>query len=137
MRMCDDTITVFNAKFNRDAGIDEYIPTVISGVSWYFHTITTVESAGLKAANQFTLRIPTDADFSGKTYVTPLEFAASEDTADVFTLKAGDIIVHDAITDTGLRPKDLQTRCAEVVTVLAVTDNRRAPHAPHWKVVGK
>lgn len=137
VRLCDETITVFNAKYNPDTGNDEYIPTVVSGVSWFLNTITTVENGGLRAANQFTLRIPPDADFSGKTYVTPKEFADAEDGAEVFTLKAGDIIVHEAITETGLRPKDIQDRCSEMVTVLAVTDNRRAPRGKHWKVVGK
>lgn len=137
MRLCNDTITVFNAKFDRDAGDDVYIPTVISGVSWYLNTITTVENGGLRAANQFTLRIPVDADSLGKVYVTPKEFADAEDGAEVFTLKAGDIIVHEAITDTGLRPKEIQERCSEMVTILAVTDNRRAPRGKHWKVVGK
>ena len=138
MKLCNDTITIFNARLDQAAGYDVYYPTVISGVSWYLHTITTVDGSGLRAANQFTVRIPVDADFSGKKYVSPKEFAACDDPGAVFTLKAGDIIVHGAVTEaTGLRPAELQKRFDEMVTVLAVTDNRRAPHGKHWKVVGK
>ena len=31
---------------------------------------------------------------------------------------------------------DLHRRVADCVTVLSVTDNRRAPNAPHWRVTG-
>lgn len=137
MKLCEDTITVFNAKYDRTAGADVYIPTVISGVSWYLHTVTNVDNSGLRAANQFTVRVPVDANFSGKKYVSPSEFASAEDPSGLFTLKAGDLIVHGAVGEEGLRPADLQKRFDEVVTVLAVTDNRRAPRGRHWKVVGK
>lgn len=137
MKLCEDTITVFNAKYDRAAGADVYIPTVISGVSWYLHTVTNVDNSGLRAANQFTVRVPVDANFSGKEYVSPSEFASAEDPSGLFTLKAGDLIVHGAVAEEGLRPADLQKRFDEVVTILAVTDNRRAPRGRHWKVVGK
>lgn len=137
MELCNDTITVFNSKLDKTVGADTYYPTVISGVSWYLQTVTTVDHSGLRAANQFTVRVPVGADFSGKTYVTPDQFAVCEDPALVFTLKAGDLIVHGAVLEEGLRPADLQKRFAEVVTILGVTDNRRAPRGKHWKVVGK
>lgn len=137
MRRCNDTITVFNAKLDRALGSDVYHPTVISGVSWYFHTLTNVGNSGLQAANQLTLRIPADADFAGKAYVSPAEFAASEDPAGVFTIKAGDIVVRGRVMEEGLRPSDLQGRGYEMATILGVTDNRDAAHAPHWRVVGK
>lgn len=136
MRRCNDTITVFNAKLDRALGSDKYHPTVISGVSWYFHTLTNVGNSGLQAANQLTLRIPVDADFGGA-YVPPAEYAAMEDPAGVFTLKAGDIVVRGRVTETGLSPCDLQSRGYEMATILGVTDNRQAPYAPHWRVVGK
>ena len=85
MNLCNETITVFNAKLNPETGNDDYNGTVIDGVSWFCEIVSTVDQ-GLKAANKFTIRIPEDADFG--------------------------------------------------FTVLGVTDNRRAPNAPHWKVIG-
>lgn len=136
MNLCNETITVFNKRQEEDTGYDIYIPTVISGVSWHSEIASSVDAAsGLKAANKFTIRIPVDADFSGKQYVTPVAYADSDkDTS--FTLRNSDIIVHDAVADQGLTPAVLQAKYGEVVTVLGVTDNRRMPNAKHWKVVG-
>ena len=141
MRLCKDTITVFNARYDKDNDRDVYHATVITGVSWYDEIASNVDSSGLKAADKYTIRIPVDADFSGKTYVDPVTYAGvSGDPATMFTLKSGDIIVKGSVTvNAGVdpRPSELQKAYAEVATVLGVTDNRRAPNAPHWKVVGK
>ena len=136
MRLCNETVTVFNAKLDAESGMDAYYPTVISGVSWYCETASTVDASGLKAADKFTIRIPEDADFSGKSYAPPAAYATG-DPASVFTLKTGDILVKGAVDQAGLRPADLQRMCGEIVTILGVTDNRRAPRARHWRVVGK
>lgn len=101
----------------------------------YSEIVANVDSAGLKAANKFTIRIPENADFGGKIYVSPLEYAETEDASNLFTLKNGDIVVRGAVTVSGVKPADLH-KLYEAFTVLGVTDNRRAPNAPHWKVVG-
>lgn len=134
MNLCNETITVFNPKLNTITDSDEYHGTVISGVSWFCEIVSTVNE-GLKAANKFTVRIPANANFHGKTYVAPLDYAAAEDVSSLFTLRNGDIVVRGAVPKTGLRPAALH-KDYEAFTVLGVTDNRRAPNAPHWKVVG-
>lgn len=137
MNLCNDIITVFNALMDADSGMDVYYGTVITGVSWYCEIASTVDSSGLKAANKFTIRIPVDADFSGKTYIDPISYAASASPDDTFTLKAGTIIVKDAVdTSTTITPAELKKTYTDYVTVLGVTDNRRAPNAQHFKVVG-
>ncbi|MBR0411061.1 MAG: hypothetical protein IJI25_08685 [Eubacterium sp.] len=134
MKLCNDTITVFNARIDDDKGYDTYEPTIIRGVSWFCEIASNVDSSGLKAANKFTIRIPEDADFSGKAYVTPAAYAGG-DPKTAFTLQQGDIIVHGE--ETGfLRPAQLKEKYGETVTILGVTDNRRSPNAKHWKVVG-
>lgn len=134
MNLCNETITVFNAKLNTTTDNDDYNGTVITGVSWFCEIVSTVNE-GLKAANKFTIRIPENADFGGKAFASPLDYAAAEDVSGLFTLRNGDIIVRGAVTATGLRPATLH-KDYEAFTILGVTDNRRAPHAPHWKVVG-
>lgn len=134
MKLCDKTITVFNSRTDEENGYDVYYPTVITGVSWHCEIASTVDD-GLKAANKFTIRIPLDADFSGKAYVNPNAYAGGDPNL-IFTLKNGDIIIQGAETETGLKPADLRLRYGEVVTVLGVTDNRGNRHAQHWKVVG-
>ena len=135
MKECTKTITVFNAGYDDKTGYDSYFPTVIKGVSWYCEIASVVDASGLKAANRFTIRIPVDADFSGKRYVRPVEYAGA-DPKQVFTLQQGDIIILG--TEYGsLTPAQLKDRYGDIVTVLGVTDSTDRPNARHWKVVGK
>lgn len=134
MRLCTDTITLFNARVDPATGYDDYLPTVIAGVSWYMGVATNVNNSGLQAANTCTIRIPLDADFGGKSYADPIEYTAAEDPEAVFTLQPGDIMVKGSITRP-MRPAELRNAHATFVTVKGVTDNRRAPNAPHWKVL--
>ena len=136
MKLCNEDITVYNAKFNSSADLDEYNRTVIKGVSWFCEIASNVDSKGLKAANKFIIRIPIDADFDGKTYVAPAEYASMSDVSKVFTLKQGDIIVRGVASETAPLPADLHKKYDDVATILGVTDNRRAPNGKHWKVVG-
>ena len=135
MKLCEETITVFNARLDEETGYDVYIPTVIRGVSWYSTITSNVDSSGLNAANMFIIRIPVDADFSEKGYTEPVDYPES-DPDSFFTLQQGDIIVHHAVTER-MSPAALKEQYGEIVTILGVTDNRRALNAKHWKVVGK
>lgn len=136
MKLCNDTITIINAQIDAKTGYDVYHATVITGASWFCEIASSVDSSGLKAADKFTIRIPVNADFSGKSYVDPVDYVMA-DPASVFTLRNGDTIVRGRVADTDdLKPAALHMAHAEVATILGVTDNRRAPNAKHWKVVG-
>ena len=136
MFLCDDSITVFNVRLDQNKGYDVYTPTIIKGVSWHCEIASNVDSNGLKAANKFTIRIPVDADFSGKQYVLPVEYLNNADPESVFTLAQGDLIVH-AEESSALTPAQLHDKYGEVVRILGVTANNRGrTKAPHWKVVG-
>lgn len=134
MKLCKETITVFNAKLDTETDKDVYHGTVINGVSWFCEIVSAVDE-GLRAANKFIIRVPENADFGEKSYCSPIDYATAADVSSLFTFGHGDIIVKGAVTEEGLRPKDLRDRF-EAFTILGVTDNRRAPLAPHWKVVG-
>ena len=134
MKECKDVITVFNARMDAEGGYDEYYPTIIRNVSVFLQVASEVTLSGLNAANKVTVRIPIDADFSGKEYVEPVQFAAA-DPATAFTLKQGDVIVEAEETE-HLNPVELKAKYGSVITILGVTDNRKRPRAKHWKVVG-
>ena len=136
MHLCNETVTVFNKKLDSDKGWDVYNPTVIQGVSWYSTIESNVDINGLHAANIFKIRIPIDADFGGAAYVDPIAYADEAITAGTFTLANGDIIVKGAIADDSITPARLKELNYEYCTILGVTDNRRAPNAPHFRVVG-
>lgn len=120
MKLCNDTITVFNARVDPDVGGNVWAPTVIAGCSWYATDASTVDASkgGLVAANKVIVRIPEE--------VAPAGLA----------IRNGDIIVKgDASASENPTPAKLKTAWgADCATVLGVTDNRRAPNAPHWRV---
>ena len=134
MRLATETVTVINAHLDPAEALDTYHATVISGVSWYATVATAVSDDGLKGADKYTIRIPVDADFGGKTFVEPSKYDAASPN-ESFTLRPGDHIVRGAV-DGDVSPSALQKRQYRVVTILGVTDDRRAPNAKHWKVVG-
>lgn len=154
MKLCNDNITVFNARLNARIGGTTWIGTNISGVSWWATDASAVDTSkgGLVAANKATIRIPAEADAGRKSYTDPISYKAADDVTDLWTLQDGDIIVHGAIpTETeeqhATPDGDITVyvpieytaaqlkRSYESVVVLGVTDNRRAPQAPHFKVV--
>lgn len=136
MRMCDKTITVYNAQYDEETGYDTYHGTILSGVSWFGELAASVDKTGLNAASKYTVRIPTDAVVEGgKRYVSPKQYATS-DPAQFFTLARGSIVVLGSCNLTNPRLPDLTRQSEEFFTVLGVTDSRNTVNAPHWKVVG-
>ena len=133
MKLCCETITVFNSRMAENTGFDEYAATVISGVSWHNTIASSVIMSGLKATDSCVIRIPTNADFSGKSFVSPQDYDMS-DPASSFTLRNGDIIVRGTASGS-VKPAELHKQY-EAITILGVTDNRRNRRSPHWKVVG-
>lgn len=133
MKLCNDTITVYNARLDQETDSTVYVPTTICGVSWYGTSKATVDSSGLKAASQCIVRIPLEADTGEKSYTEPWVYKSAGNVSGLFTLNEGDFIVKGAFTDTLLLPP---ASGSGFITILAVTDNRRAPNAPHWKVTG-
>lgn len=133
MKLCKDTITVYNARLDREKDSTVYVPTIIRGVSWYGGTKVSVDSNGLKAANQYVVRIPVNADAGGKSYTGSGAYRKASDVSKLFTLNEGDFIVKGEFAETLAMPPKFY---AESFMIIAVSDNRRAPNAPHWKVVG-
>lgn len=133
MKLCNDTITVYNARLDKERDSTVYVPTVIHGVSWYGSSKATVDSGGLKAASQCIVRIPLNADTGGRSYTEPWAYKSAENVNGLFTLNEGDFIVKGAFADTLFLPPESSSG---FITILTVTDDRRAPNAPHWKVTG-
>ena len=137
MKLANDTLTLFNARFDKAQDCTVYVKTVIYGISWYSTIKTTVADTGLKSANVFTIRIPIDADTSGKSYTDPATWALSNSVEGLFTLQQGDIIVKGIASSNVTTPAQAHKFYPDTAfTIQGVTDNRRALHAKHWKVVG-
>lgn len=142
MQQCSETITVLNRWYNRATDLDEWIPTVIHGVSWFNKVAATVTTAGLKTADTATVRIPVDADTGGRSYMPPPAFKAAESPSGAYTLARGDYIARGDITTTvngvvqPITPAQAQAATEDFITILSVTDSTHRPNAPHRKVVG-
>ena len=139
MYQTTETITVLNRKYNNSTGRDEWIPTVISGVSWHSKIAATVTQTGLKTAKTATVRIPLDASAGGKGYVTPAAFKLLADTSGAYTLNRGDVIARGDYMpkpSESLTPAALQEVAEDCVTITDVIDNTRRPHGAHRRVVG-
>ena len=154
MKLCGDTVTVFNARVDPQTGDDRWWPTVIRGVSWHATDASAVDAArgGLVAANRCTVRIPAEVDTGGKTFVDAIAYRDAADADGLWTLEGGTILVKAEVPEPapseaadaddpgrqpgGWTPAALRRAFADCVTALAVTDNRRAPRGGHWKVVG-
>ena len=152
MKLCNDVITVFNARVDPSTGGQTWTPTVITGVGWYMTDASTVDASkgGLVAANKATIRIPVNANAGGKTYTDPISYKTATSVAGLWTLQQGDVVVKANVptstqtttngttttTPIAWTPAKLKKAYADCVTVLGVTDNRRAPNAPHWRITG-
>lgn len=141
MKLCTDTITVYNNYTDPTTKYKVYLPTIIKNVSWFGEVQVLVGSDGLLSADMYTVRIPEDADFGNKIYLDPKAFSAipNDEMPNYWTLSQGDTIVKGAVSDTGenAKPAKLEAKYVDTITIVSVTDNRTRPNAPHWKVVGK
>ena len=141
MRLCTDTITVYNHQNDTATGDDVFNATTIRGVSWHFRDAANPQTKGLKDSDGCTVRIPITAQ-SDKAYLPPAEYAGA-DPESAYTLQPGDIIVRGEGPDSGsaaaygVRPAEILAAGHEHFTVTGVTDNRgTGRQSPHWKVVG-
>lgn len=132
-----ETITIVNRKYNAETGLDEWRPTIITGVAWYGKQQTSVTTNGLQAANTAVVRIPVDADTGGREYMTPAEYKAAESVSGAYTLAPGDLIVWGAVAAGAepLTPAQIKAAYSECYTILGATDNTRRPRGAHRKVV--
>ena len=136
MRLCDEAITLFNARRDGETGRFRYVPTVILGCSWHRGQRMGVDAKGGRvSADDCVVRIPVDADFGGKAYVDPVTWR-TEGGEDCFTVQGGDVAVRGVVRGDGWTPAALKAACADCFTVMGVTDNRRAPRGGHWKLTG-
>lgn len=137
MKLTNDTITVFNKRYDADEGDYIYQPTTISGVRWWATQAEAVDpKGGLIAASKITIRIPANANAGGKSYADPLAYKAAEDVSGLWTLQGEDIIVKGTAEGAAWTQKTLEATFPDICKILGVTDNRGAPNAPHFKVVG-
>ncbi|MBQ8111298.1 MAG: hypothetical protein IJ124_14170 [Clostridia bacterium] len=137
MKLCNEVITVFNARWDAALGDDVYFPTVIRGASWRADQRQSVDArGGLVSADRVTVRIPEGADAGGSAFVDAAAYRNAPDASGLWTLTGGTYIVRGEAGPGDWTPGKLREAFADCMCVLGVADNRRAPRARHWRAVG-
>lgn len=149
MKLANEVITIFNARWDSETGDEVYYPTTINGASWFETQAENVDSkGGLIMANKVIVRIPDDAKATQSetannvttikpaTYTDPISYKSAASGSGLWTLQGGTIIIKGTATGTSWTPDSLKAAYSGCMTVLGATDDRRAPNEPHFKVVG-
>lgn len=134
----NDAITIYNRHLSADRK-ETLTPTVIKYASWY-------ESKGAAGApdasdtSTYKVRIPYDADQSGKTYIDALSYKKMEaDKAKAYwTIQKGDIVVRGECTEQIASLKDLTSSFSDVFVVDNFSDDTIRGHSftKHWRIGG-
>ncbi|MCI1951788.1 MAG: hypothetical protein LKJ50_05375 [Clostridiales bacterium] len=111
MQMANETVTYYHLDDDGNA----VSRTVISGASWYAHTVATVSNKSVSLGKVIQCRIPTDN--------APEDFIPCEDDM---------LVLGDCDAPIGTNDADLRGTY-NAVTISAVHDNRRGQGA-HWKL---
>ena len=130
MKLCDESVTVFNARVDPALGSEVYAATVLRGVSWRGEAASAVESGGTRVADRVVVRIPEGVDAGGKVYVSPEGYRRAGEVGGLWTLQKGDFVLRGVAADVE------EPWSAGAAVVLGVSDNRRGRLGRHWKVVG-
>ena len=128
--LADQRITVRNLRYDPDTDTEAELCTVLDGVSVHAKTAATAAADGLHACCVAQVRIfpadtvsapqstPDAALPAGDTYLAPTAWTAADSAAaaKAWTLRPGDRIEYKG----------------QLLTILAVHDNRGFRRCPHW-----
>ena len=134
-------ITVFNKRYDRAERTERFYGTQIRGVSFYSRKGTSSGSKELSKSDAYTIRIPADADTSGKKYADQKAYSELDDTvfSGYWTLQPGAIIVQGLVDLETATETELRQSYPEVIFVRNLTDNRSrgSSSMKHWRVGGE
>lgn len=136
-------LTLYNTYYNRETGLTEYHRTHIRGVNWQGAKKSEISDKGLKNADFANIYIPMTADFEGKTYIGPRQYAQLDPTIvkGYFTFQSNDKVVKDVIYfevtgEKGETLKDLERKYDDVLSVMSMIrwDKRMHSSLAHYHV---
>lgn len=135
----DSNITIYNRRMNEFRNEVLY-PTVIKNCTWYYAHIVS-GSQMMDNADEYSVRIPIDADFGGKQYIAAHEYAElpDEEAPKYWTISKNDIVVRGEY-DTGVIDNQmvLASQTDDIFVVSTYADNtiRGSRKVKHWRVGG-
>lgn len=130
----DQTITIYNKRFNPATKKTLWPKTIIYGVSWAgCQRITSGE--GLTSTDGYSVRIPLQAFPDG--FTKRDEYAALPDPAGRWTAQNGDVVVLGAGPDVVDGITEITKQFTDCFTVTAVNTSNMARLLPHLRLEGK
>lgn len=130
-------ITIYNRR--RKGRESVLIPTVISEASWFYGR-RAVRGQFIDSDDSYQVRIPYDADTSGKTYVNPAQYAemADEEAAGYWTIQIDDIVLKGEYSSQVTDERELRELTDDLFVVNTFADNtiRGSDAVKHWRIGG-
>ena len=137
--MFEDSITIFNKKYDPAKRDYDYIRTYIEGVNVEKKKAVNVIKSGLENASSGTVYIPIeDLNTENKEYISPKKYQGltSKNLDNCYTLQTGDIVVIgmiDYTVDKDNTVTKLKNEFDDVFEILIVDDKLKGG-LPHWEV---
>lgn len=136
-------ITIFNKVYDPATRSEVFIGTVIRGVHIYNVKISNITSQTRDkqqtGKSSCAIRIPLNADTSGKKYAPEIDFKGAADKSGLWTVQMGDVVVLEAASETELINEiDLLHNYNNVVVVGTFADNTTigSDAVRHWRIGG-
>ena len=130
-------ITIYNRR--RSGRNSVLIPTVISEASWFYGR-RAARGQFIDNEDSYQVRIPYDADTSGKTYVNPAQYASmtDEEAAGYWTIQIDDIVLKGEHTTEVNDDRALRELTDDLFVVNTFADNtiRGSDAVKHWRIGG-
>lgn len=137
--MFEDSITIFNKKYNSLERDSDYFRTFLLNVNVEKKKAVNVIKSGLENASSGTIIIPIEyLESEKKEYISPKKYQnlSSEEVNKYFTLQEGDIVVIGKI-DYTIDKKNtitlLKKNYDDVFEIISVDDKLKGG-LPHWEV---
>lgn len=140
--MLEDSITIFNKKYDPAKRDYNYVRTYLMGVNIEKKKAVNVIKSGLENASSGTIYIPTeDLDSENKEYISPKKYnqLSAEEVKKYYTLQSGDIVVNgiiDYTIDENNTITALKNNYDDVFEIIVV-DNKIKGGLPHWEIALK
>lgn len=132
--MFNQTITIYNKRYNPATKQTLWPKTVITGVSWAgCQRITTGE--GLTSTDGYSVRIPLKSFPDG--FLQRDAYTALPDPAGHWTAQNGDVVVRGKGPDVVNGITEITKRFTDCFTVIAVHSDNMARLLPHLRLEGK
>ncbi|UWD43271.1 hypothetical protein NYU56_18435 (plasmid) [Clostridioides difficile] len=122
-----DNITLYNACYNKELGINEYFKTYLTGVDWQGQQNINVTDKGIISADSVKIIIPFLVDSEGKRYIEPKEFERLDiaEKGKYFTFNNNDKIAKGSIdfdidSKNGKTIKMLENLYSDVININSI-----------------